>query len=185
MAERNSVTTPCEMKNHIHHLANGDFAVVLQGTPMKQDVTRYVLVLALDLASGYAVGLTKKKGPSFLLNKMTFPGGKIDGNELPQVAAKRELSEEAGIDVPLDSLMLVSHDTGEGYELHTFVCLSEKVLCARQMEDEPVWTMDIKFHLKNSASQPECYAPDFNSKLKAALAIVCPGYLATGQLLPA
>lgn len=132
-------------------------------------ITRYVLVVAMDLTNRFCVGITKKKGPAFLLNKLTFPGGKLEEGESAADAAKRELKEEVGIDVPLEGLSLIECVTGEGYELWKFAVVTDKVLYARQLEEEPVWHLAIDRHLEYSLWQQDAYVPDFRDTLIAAL----------------
>lgn len=132
--------------------------------------TRYVLMVALDLDTGFTVGLTKLKGPSFLLKKVTFPGGKMEGTETPQQAAEREMFEETGLSIDAAQWHLYETVRGEGYELFKLVALSSKVLHARTREEEPVWHLAIQSHKEYAQRQPEQYAPDFLSTLDAALA---------------
>jgi 8-oxo-dGTP pyrophosphatase MutT (NUDIX family) len=140
---------------------------------------KYVLGVVLDLNHGFVVGLTKKKGPSFLINKVTFPGGKIEGDESVKTAISRELLEEAGILVPeQDWVVYESYETPE-YALTKLVALSSKVLQARTMETEPVWQLAIDWHLRQAVQSPESYAPDFVSTLNAAIAAVAREPVAT------
>lgn len=130
----------------------------------------YVLVLILGMASGHVVGLTKKKGPSFLLNKLTFPGGKTEPGETPEFAAQRETLEETGLDLPLADFSVFEVIPGADYTLTKVVVCTDKVLFARTMEEEPIWHLEFKHHLQYCLAQPGQYAPDFHSTLTAALA---------------
>lgn len=143
----------------------------------------YVLNVVLDLNTGFVVGLTKKKGPAFLLNKVTFPGGKVEDGETPEQAAHREMQEETGIDVPVSAFKVFEVVEGPAYTLTKLVALSSKVLYARAMEDEPVWHLAYARHLEYSLNQPDQYAPDFHSTLVAALA--CQGQTKERVLQPA
>ena len=130
----------------------------------------YVLVLVLDMASGHVVGLTKKKGPAFLLNKLTFPGGKTEPGESALIASQRETLEETGLDLPLADFSVFEVVQGADYTLTKVVVCTDKVLYARTMEEEPIWHLEFKHHLQYCLCQPSQYAPDFHSTLKAALA---------------
>lgn len=131
---------------------------------------QYVLGVALDLKTGFTVGLTKKRGPSFLLNKVTFPGGKMEAGEPPETAMSREMEEECGIHVPASDWLVYSVEEYDGYTLTKLVAPSTKVLCARTKEDEPVWHLSIESHLRFARNQPAQYAPDFIKTLEDALA---------------
>lgn len=136
--------------------------------------TRYVLGIVIDPATGFVVGITKKKGPAFLLGKVTFPGGKLEGNESAQAAMTRELAEEAGIDVPERDWRVLSYSETDDYTLTKLVAESSKVLHARTREQEPIWHLAIKSHLRFAATQPNQYAPDFLADLTQALAVLNP-----------
>jgi 8-oxo-dGTP pyrophosphatase MutT (NUDIX family) len=129
----------------------------------------YVLVIILDPFSGYVVGLTKKKGPAFLLNKLTFPGGKLEAGETALVAAQRETLEETGLDLPLESFSVFEEADSPEYSLTKVVVLTNKVFFARTMEEEPIWHLDCKYHLRECQFKPDQYAPDFHATLMAAL----------------
>ena len=130
---------------------------------------RYVLLLVIDPDTGYVVGITKKKGPAFLLNRITFPGGKIEPDEDILVAASREMKEETGIDIPVSDWKLFDVQKEEGYELNKLVAVSSKVLHSRTCEEEPVWHLKISAHQQFAAEQPAQYAPDFLQTLQDAL----------------
>ena len=136
---------------------------------------RFVMMVVVDLRTGFTVGITKKKGPAFLLGKVTFPGGLVEGDETAAQAATREMKEETGIDVPVSAWVEVSSQTKpSGYELVTLAALSDKVLHARQLENEPVWHLAYERHQAYARNQPDQYAPDFLSSLNDALACLAP-----------
>lgn len=133
---------------------------------------RYVLMVVIDPNSGFAVGLTKKKGPAKLLNKVTFPGGKLEAGENVRTAASREMLEETAVEVPESAWTVYESIIEPEYELHKLVALSDKVLHARQCEQEPVWHLAYERHLEYARIQPNEYAPDFISTLEDALKAV-------------
>jgi 8-oxo-dGTP diphosphatase len=63
----------------------------------KMLMSNYVLVNAIPHVSGYNLLVLKNK-PAWMLGKFNLIGGKIEENELPQIAALRELKEESGLD---------------------------------------------------------------------------------------
>jgi len=129
----------------------------------------YVLMLVLDPKSGFAIGITKLKGPSILLGRICFPGGKIDPGENPAAAASRELKEETGIEIPPERWQVLDVRQPHNGKLHVFWAVSDQVLKARQCEEEPVHHLAIEWHRQQAREHPERYAPDFLQDLEAAL----------------
>ena len=129
----------------------------------------YVLTVVMDPTTGFVVGITKKKGPAFLINKLTFPGGKIEEGESVAVAGSREMLEETGIVIPASDWCQVSKVYRENYSLTVLAAESSKVLHARQLEEEPVWHLAIERHLGYAKVQPDQYVPDFIETLEGAL----------------
>lgn len=132
----------------------------------------YVLLLALDSASKQVVGLTKLKGPSFLINKISFPGGKVDDGETSRVAASREMFEETGVQIDQANWTFLHSEHAEDYHLDVFMVDDSRVLGARTQEQEPIHILDIDFHLKNRQRQPGIYAPDFALHLSRAMRVI-------------
>ena len=133
-------------------------------------ILKYVLLLAVDPSTGFVVGLTKKKGPSFLLNKLTFPGGKREEGETVETAASREMLEETGLAIAKEDWVLFDTATYSGYVLSKLAVSTPKVLHARACEVEPVWHLSIEHHLRYAAQHPSQYAPDYVNTLRAAMA---------------
>lgn len=131
--------------------------------------TRYVLMVAIDPATAFTVGLTKKKGPAFLLNRVTFPGGKVEDGEDDRTAARREMREETGLDIPESDWVVYDIVEKEDRIIVKLAAVSNKVLHARAMEEEPVWHLAIASHQQYAARQPDQYAPDFLRTLQGAL----------------
>jgi len=136
---------------------------------------RYVLMVVVDPSATFTVGLTKKKGPAFLLNRITFPGGKIEKNEPVLAAASREMLEETGLTISEDRWVVYEDKMLDGYQLIKLAAISPKVLHARAMEEEPVWHLNIGNHLAYAVNQPDQYAPDFLNTLRGALYAVQEG----------
>jgi 8-oxo-dGTP pyrophosphatase MutT (NUDIX family) len=130
---------------------------------------QFCLLVVADLDTGFVVGITKKRGPEFLLNRITFPGGKLEEGESPEQAAARELQEEAGIWVPPQQWLLVESRHADGDTVHVLAAASDRTLYARSREEEPVWHLNIERHLQYCRRQPMQYAPDFEATLRAAL----------------
>ncbi|MDO8416584.1 MAG: NUDIX domain-containing protein [Agitococcus sp.] len=136
------------------------------------DFVRYVLMIVIDPVTGFAVGLTKLKGPSYLLNRITFPGGKIDNDESVYCAASREMMEEAGLAIAEDQWTIFDIVTCADYELTKLVARSADVMTAYTRELEPVWHLAIERHLEYAARSPELYTQDFIANLHGALAVL-------------
>jgi 8-oxo-dGTP pyrophosphatase MutT (NUDIX family) len=129
-------------------------------------------MVVVDPATGFTVGITKKKGPAQLLGRITFPGGKIENGESLRAAASREMLEETGVAVPQANWLEVESVLTPEYELHTLAALSDKVLHAWQRESEPVWHLAYARHLEYAKAQPSEYVDDFIPTLQAALEAV-------------
>jgi 8-oxo-dGTP pyrophosphatase MutT (NUDIX family) len=135
--------------------------------PMKH--LDYVLLLVFDTKLEKVIGLTKLRGPSFLIGKLTFPGGKVEVGEDFKVAASREMLEETGLVVPLSSWHSVTVKEFEGYSVTVFATTSTSFLEAKTCEDEVVEHFCIKKHLTDAVKQPSRYAPDFLTILELSL----------------
>lgn len=137
--------------------------------PNPTDFIHYVLLHVIDPDSRLMVGLTKLKGPSFLLNKLTVPGGKIEAEESIFQAATRELKEEAGIYVAENDWHVFDVFAGNGYELTKLVASSRDVSNAHTVEDEPICLLNVDEHLRLAMTHPGQYSPDFVPNLHKAL----------------
>lgn len=136
--------------------------------------TKYVMMVVFDPSLQFVVGITKKKGPAFLLNKVTFPGGRVEDGESSLAAAAREMLEETGLNVPLIDWVKVDHFKASDREMTTYAAVSDKFFCARTCELEPVWQLNVARHQQYAAAQPAQYAPDFLTSLARALSAVSP-----------
>lgn len=126
---------------------------------------QYVLMVVYDPVRDIVVGLLKQRGPSFLIGKLTFPGGKLEQGERPEAAASREIREEAGVIVPDDAWKFVCRSS----TMMVLAAVSTDVLKAVQCDDEPVFVMSVPRQLEYAKRSPESYAPDFMVTLEAAL----------------
>ncbi len=127
---------------------------------------KYVLMIVYDPVRDLVVGLLKLRGPSFLIGKLTFPGGQTEVGETIEEAASREGTEEAGLRVPAEAWKFVCrHST-----MAVLAATTDDVLRARQCDDEPVFVMNASRQLEYAAQKPELYSPDFIVTLEASLA---------------
>ena len=131
--------------------------------------TRYVLMVVVDPQTRTAVGLIKKKGPSFLIDKITFPGGKIELGEHPGNAASREMLEETGLEIPALAWRSVEVRKTDSFELCVLAARSADVNQASSKEEEPVMPLQVEEHSALAAANPQCYSPDFLTVLEGAL----------------
>lgn len=129
---------------------------------------RYVLMVVADQQAGFVVGMTKQKGPSHLIGKLTFPGGKMEEGETAEQAGSREMLEETGIEVSPADWVCFDVQRYEHYELHCLAANSDQVLRAHQCEQEPVWHLAIKRHQVYAQEQPQAYVDDFLPLLNQA-----------------
>lgn len=132
------------------------------------DIVRYVLMVVLDPSTGFCVGITKLKGPEHLHGKLTFPGGKVEPGEHPVMAASREMLEETGVEIPTGAWRVFDKVHGKDFELTKLVAVSDQVLSARKLEDEPVWHLAYSRHLEYAARNPNAYVHDFIDCLQGA-----------------
>lgn len=87
------------------------------------------------------VFLTKRKSTQDLAALWEFPGGKLEVNEMPDVALKRELKEEVGVDVIEFALLLVKthHYAHKSVELYCFIVTIYQGYIMPQEEQEGKW----------------------------------------------
>lgn len=87
-----------------------------QDNPPSKDTPGAAVVLIMS-EDGYVLSVSRKDNPL----QCGMPGGKIDGDEEPIEAARRELKEETGLDA-VDLREIYCDVDEEGYEVHTFAC---------------------------------------------------------------
>ena len=121
----------------------------------------YVLTLVFDPRTFHLVTLIKKKGPAFLIGKLTAPGGKRDllstGLETPQQAASREIAEETSLHVPESDWSVLTTKQGDWGSLVVLAAPHEGVLHARTMEVEEVsvHTIDVLLSMPRDTLAPD------------------------------
>ena len=101
--------------------------------------------------------LLQKRGDS---NKWGFPGGAIELGETPEEAAIRELKEETGLDVTIDSLIGIYTDSDMKYPngdnaqsiaiVYKLKALSGELTCDNKE------TIDLKFFDVNKLPEMFC-----------------------------
>ena len=98
----------------------------------------YVLALLFTPDRGRVV-LIRKTRPAWQAGRVNALGGKLLPGESAAAAARREVREEAGVDVPEESWLefLVWHDPV--YRMHVLAACHEAAERARTAEDEEVF----------------------------------------------
>lgn len=114
------------------------------------------------------VGLLKKRGPKFLHNKITVPGGKVESNENLFLAASREMFEETGVLVEPSSWKLFDIYETEEYTLNKLVALTDNVYDAKSLEEEPVYIMATVRQIEYAQKNADAYTPDFLDNISKA-----------------
>ena len=83
------------------------------------------VVAAIILRDGKI--LATQRGYGDLAGGWEFPGGKIESGETPEQALVREISEELGASIEIDSLLTVIDYDYESFHLHMYCFLSHVV----------------------------------------------------------
>lgn len=103
----------------------------------------YVLVLART-GPGGRVAVIQKKRPRWQAGRFNFPGGKIEADETPAQAAAREMLEEAGLVLSLDSLRPVALLLRRGFfAIYVFATETLAVNEVVTLTDEPISLVDV------------------------------------------
>lgn len=132
----------------------------------------YVIGVVLNERLTQAICLNKRKGPSDLLGKWTFPGGKIDPSEEAVAdegstpssyfsAMSRELKEETGVEISVDDWVSFGYKSFEdGSKLYLFgAVVHQRILeSARTLEEEEVKILNVDEKKDLNMS----YVPDFD-----------------------
>lgn len=96
----------------------------------------YVLAL-LFTADRTRVVLMRRTRPAWQAGRVNALGGKLLPGETPAAAARREVCEEAGVDVASWSTVLVWHDSA--YCMHVLRAVDAAAEDAHTAEDQPVF----------------------------------------------
>lgn len=90
--------------------------------------------------------LVQKRGDS---NKWGFPGGAIEIGETPEEAAIRELKEETGLDVAIDSLIGIYTDSDMKYpngdEAHSICIVYKLKVLSGELTCDNEETIELKY----------------------------------------
>jgi len=101
-----------------------------------------VFVLALLFTpDGRQVALMRRTRPAWQAGRVNALGGKVVEGETPADAARREVKEEAGVDVAEWAEVLVWED--REYRMHVMRAMSERASMVRTMEDQEVFLADV------------------------------------------
>src|SRR5665213_872665 len=101
-----------------------------------------VFVLALLFTSdGRQVALMRRTRPAWQAGRVNALGGKVAEGETPADAARREVREEAGVDVAEWTEVLVWED--REYRMHVLRAMSALASMVRTMEDQEVFLAEV------------------------------------------
>jgi 8-oxo-dGTP diphosphatase len=104
---------------------------------------RLVYVLALLFTADRArVVLMRRTRPAWQAGRVNALGGKLAAGESPVDAARREVREECGVDVPAWEEFLVWDDPV--YRMHALRAFDDAAADARTREDQEVFVADAR-----------------------------------------
>lgn len=83
----------------------------------------------------------RRTRPVWQAGRVNALGGKMSEGESAPEAARREVREEAGVDVEVWSEVLVWED--REYRMHVLRAVSERAAMVRTMEDQEVFLADV------------------------------------------
>lgn len=98
------------------------------------------VVCALIQQEGNILG-TRRKNSASRMGKWEFPGGKVQVDELPEVAIVREIDEELGISIRVMKRLpsLIHHYSEISIRLIPFICKWEKGEITLNDHDQYAW----------------------------------------------
>lgn len=113
----------------------------------------------------------KQRGPTEVVNKFNFIGGKVEENENSEVAVKREVKEETGLDISTEKITIIYEVNNEDFNLTSYVCYipKYKLKQAKTCESEKISVVNVKNTLQESQELPNKYANNFRKYLQLAL----------------
>jgi 8-oxo-dGTP diphosphatase len=107
--------------------------------PPEPPARRFVLALLFTRDASRLV-LMRRTRPAWQAGRVNALGGKVAPDECPLVGARREVREEAGVDVAGWEEFLVWSDPE--YRMHAVRAFDDRALDARSCEDQPVFLAD-------------------------------------------
>lgn len=133
--------------------------------------TNYVNTVVFNQDCTQLTYLLKVTGPSFLVNKYNFIGGKVNEGETNVEAAAREVQEEAFIKINAHHLLSISFESGEDWSLETFAIQvdNENFMQAKKNGVESIFISNIEDVFLDSTNNPEKFSNDFIYFLEMAL----------------
>ena len=102
------------------------------------------------------VVMIKKNRPDFLAGKLNGVGGKVDANELPTHAMRRECREETGLDIIRWIKFSTIEIESNGVIVHCFFAVSNRIDSAETRTDEPVSIHEISSLSSLNTNEPCC-----------------------------
>jgi 8-oxo-dGTP pyrophosphatase MutT (NUDIX family) len=112
--------------------------------------------------------IIKDRGPSWVIGKLTAPGGHIEPGETPLECAVREFKEETGLQEDLVWRKVLTWRDLLGYEVHLFAAavelLESKVSGCRRRPEETEEVRVINYKLYRP--DPEEGRPEISSNMK-------------------
>lgn len=134
--------------------------------------THYVNCILMSEDRSEICVIFKQRGPSEVLHKFNFIGGKVEPDENLQQAVIREVKEETGLDLNGETIDLLLSVEEEHYLLDNHVAFIPKwkLRQARTCESEKISILTTENLLHELNELPNKYAPSFKMLFNAALA---------------